>query len=282
MARTPPKLTGMYRFTSIARPVDPAHLTNRALLMVLPVLALLSAGLAWLGYVDSGPLAASLSGVLVAFAAWALTRELAPDYDGAAFVALAFAWSASIAFDMRQVVLVFVALVLVRIVNRSTGLQARPFDTLSVFGFCTWAAINLQQPMIMLVASLAFALDAVLDKPLRLHYLPAVASIAVFGWLLLGDVELIAGDLTIQDWSLLGAIALGVVLIVLTNPQPVSYCDVSPDRLDRSRVSAGLITGWLLAVQTVVTNGQAAWRETPIWVCVGVVLLAGVRRMAVR
>ncbi len=272
----------MYRFTSIARTVDPAYLTNRALLIVLPALALLSASLAWLGYVDSGPLAASLSGTLVAFAAWALTRELAPDQDGAAFVALAFAWSASVAFDMRQVVLVFVALVLVRIVNRSTGLQARPFDTLSVFGFCTWAAINTQQPMIMVVASMAFALDAVLDKPLRLHYLPALASIAVFGWLLLGDYELIAGDLTIQDWSILGAIALGVVLIVLTNPQPISYCDVSPDRLDRSRVNAGLITGWLLAVQTVVTNGQAAWRETPIWVCVGVVLLAGVRRMAAR
>jgi hypothetical protein len=36
----------MYRFTSIARPIDPAYLTNRALLMILPLLMLASGGLA--------------------------------------------------------------------------------------------------------------------------------------------------------------------------------------------------------------------------------------------
>ncbi len=268
-------LTGMYRFTSIARPVDPAYLTNRALLIVLPVIAMLSAGVALLVDTGSGPLAAALSAALVAFVAWALTRELAPDNNGVAFIALAFAWAGNIAFDMRQVLLAFVALLLVRIVNRSTGLPARPFDTLSVFGFCTWAAINTQQPLIVLVASLAFALDALLDKPLRMHYVASAACLGVFVWMLLGDYQLIAGDQALQDWSLLGAIALGVVLIVSTCPEPVSYCDVSPQRLDRVRVNAGLVVGALLASQALLTNGRAAWLETPVWVCLVAVLLSG-------
>ncbi len=282
MTDAPPNLTGMYRFTSIARPVDPAYLTNRALLIVLPLLAAASAGVAWLGDTGGGPMSAAFSGALVAFVAWALTRELAPDYNGVAFVALAFAWAGSIAFDMRQVLLAFVALLLVRIVNRSTGLPARPFDTISVFGFCTWAAVNTQQPLILLVASFAFALDARLERPLRLHYLAAAASLVAFVWLLLNGSNPLAGYLNVRDWLLVGVIAVGVALVVRSSLEPVSYCDTSPDRLDRARVNAGLVIGWLLAVQTLITNGPSAWLETPLWVCVIAALLTQLPKKAAR
>ncbi len=278
MAIAREKLTGLYRFTSIARPVDPAYLTNRALLIVLPLLAALSAGVAYFNDTGDGLLSAALSGTLVAFVAWALTREMAPDYNFVAFVALAFAWIGNTVFDMNQVILAFVALLLVRMVNRSTGLPARPFDTLSVFGFCTWAAVNTQQPLLVLIASLAFALDAYLEKPLRLHYLAAAACLPVFGWLLLGDSKLLASDLIGRDWLLLGVTSLGIALLVRTSPEPVSYCDTSPDRLDRVRVNAGLVIGWLLAAQALITDGRAAWIATPIWVCVIAVLLFGAIR----
>ena len=272
----------MYRFTSIARPIDPAFLTNRALLIVLPLLALSGAGLASVHDVGSSPLSAALGGALSAFAAWALTRELAPDYNSAAFVALALAWIGNVIFDVRLVLLIFVAMLLVRIVNRSTGLPSRPLDTLGVFGFCTWAAISTQQPLILLIMSVAFALDAALKGPLRRHYVAAAACLPVFVWMLLGDTNLIAGDLTARDWSLIGLFAAGVVLIVNRNPKPISYCDTSPDRLDRVRVNAGLIVGGLLAVQALLTNGRSAWLETPIWACLAVVLLSFAARKAKR
>jgi hypothetical protein len=268
----------MYRVTSLARPIDPAYLTNRALLIVLPILALTSAGLAAVHDMGSSPLSAALSGALVAFAAWALTRELAPDYNGAAFVALAFAWALNVAFEVRLVLLLFVALVLVRVVNRSTGLPWRLFDTLGALGFCAWAAISTQQPLMLLAASLAFALDAVLDKPLRRHWLAAAISLAAFLWMLAGDVHVKADDLTLRDWSLLGAFVVGTVFVMKSSPNPVSYCDVSPDRLDRVRVNAGLAVGGLLAVQALLTNGPSAWLETPIWACMIAVLLSSLLR----
>ena len=282
MAKARTNLTGIYRFTSIARPIDPAYLTNRALLIVLPIAGLLSAVLAHFHDMSGGPLSAALSGALAAFAAWALTRELAPDYNSAAFVALAFAWFTNVAFGARLVLLLFVALLLVRMVNRSTGMSWRPLDTLGVFGFCAWAAISTQQPLILLVASLAFALDAALKDPLRQHYLAAAACLPVFIWMLLGEKDLIAADLTVRDWSLIGAYALGIVLFVKTNSEPYSYCDIAPERLDRMRVNAGLIVGWLLAVQAVLTNGRSAWLETPIWACMTAVLLSFVARKVTR
>lgn len=282
MTEPTPKLSGMYRFTSIARPIDPAYITNRALLIVLPLLMLLNAGLASIHDIGTSPLSAAFSGALVAFAAWALTRELAPDYNGAAFIALALAWIANIALGTTSVLLIFVALLLVRLVNRSTGPRWRALDTLGVLGFSIWAAVNTQQPLILVIAAGAFILDATLSDPLRRHYFAAAVCIAAFIWILLSDVRLLASDLTAGDWVLVGVFAGGVILTAAASPKPVSYCDTSPDRLDRVRVNAGLITGWLFAVQALVTNGRSAWLETPIWVCLFAVLFAFAARMAKR
>lgn len=273
-------LTGMYRYTSIARPIDPVYLTNRALLIVLPLVGLLSAGLAYLEDAGSGPLSAAFNGVLVAFAAWALTRELAPDFHGAAFVALGLAWLSYVAFGTDRVLLVFVAVVLIRAVNRSTGLPWRILDTLGVLGFTAWAAINTQQPLILLLASLAFVFDATLGEPLRRHYLAAAASLAVFAWMLMTVPVSLADDLTARDWLLVGIFALGVVFVIKTNPDPVSYCDISPDRLNRVRINAGLAVGFLMAAQALLTDGRVAWLETPVWACLIAVFLSSVAHRA--
>ena len=275
-------LSGMYRFTSIARPIDPAYLTNRGLLMVLPLLMLASGALASLYDMGSGPAAAAFSGALAAFAAWALTRELAPDYSGAAFVALALAWIANVALAATSVMLLFVALLLVRLVNRSTGPRWRLLDTLAVLGFCIWAAVSTRQPLLLVVTAGAFVLDATLREPLRRHYFAAAACVPVFIWMLPGNAGLIADGLTAWDWGLIGVFAGGILLIAAMSPEPVSYCDTSPDRLDRVRVNAGLIIGWLVAVQALLTNGPSAWLETPIWACIIAVLVSVADRIANR
>ena len=100
--------------------------------------------------------------------------------------------------------------------------------------------------------------------------------------MLLDGARWIAGDLTARDWLLIAASALGIGLVVKTSPEPVSYCDTSPDRLDRVRVNAGLVLGWLLAVQALLTQGHSAWLETPIWACMTAVLLSFAVRQAKR
>jgi hypothetical protein len=170
----------------------------------------------------------------------------------------------------------------VRVVNRSTGLPLRPLDTLGVLGFCAWAAIDMEQPLILVVATLAFLLDATLEKPLRRHFLAAAACLPIFVWMLSGESGLTGGELSVRDWSLVATSALGVALFVATNPEPVSYCDISPDRLDPMRVNAGVIVGWLLSVQALLSNGRSAWLETPIWACMIALLVSLVVRQASR
>lgn len=268
MAETAPAPSGVYRFTSIARPVDPRYPTNRALMVVLPLMAVASIGLASPLGLDGSLLRVALVSMLVGFAAWALTRELAPDDDAAAFVAVALAWPAYLFFGSGSVLLAFVALFLVRIVNRSTGLPARPPDTIAVLGLSVWAAVTLEQHLILLLAAAAFSLNATLEKPQRYHLLAAFVCLAIFGWLNVAGHPFTPARLTMLDWSVLAALAAANLWVIRRIGEPVSVSDVYAERLDRSRVKAGLLLGYLLAFQALLTDGRDAWLATPLWACV--------------
>lgn len=277
-----PQLTGVYRFSSVARPVDPAFPTNRALLILLPLLAVASALLAASGVIAASWSAAAISAALTGFIAWALARELAPDDNAAAFVALALAWAASIYSGNSSILLPAVALFLVRIVNRSTGLPARPFDTLAILGLCIWTSIDQEQSLILLFAAIAFSLDAALTDPLRRHFLAAGVCAAVFAGLLVNGAALPVSDLATRDWILVLLAAGAIALVIIGNREPVSPCDVSSRRLDGIRVNAGLTLGLLIAVGMLVSNGPAAWFDSALWSCVVAVPISRAARSLVR
>ena len=263
MSRDP--LPGIYRFTSIARPVDPAYPTNRALLFILPAIALVNAAVAWLTDIGGSPAGSALSGLLVGFASWALTRELAPDDDAAAFLALSIAWPTALLLGADAVLLVFVALFLVRIVNRSTGLAARPFDTLSVLGLSIWASYSLEQPWLLPVAALAFALDAGFKDGRRVHYLAAVMCLVAIAWP--GFEQLTPRFAPGNDWLWFAAIVAACGLVMIGTRAPVAICDVGPERLQAARVNAGLAIGLLVGAQQLASVGAAAWVSTPLFAC---------------
>jgi hypothetical protein len=282
MVNPEPPLTGVYRFSSIARPVDPAFPTNRALLILLPLLAVANALLAMAGIISATWPAAAISAALTGFIAWALARELAPDDDVAAFVALVLAWAASIYSGHSSVLLPAVALLLVRIVNRTTGLPARPLDTLAILGLCIWVSIDQEQSLILLVAAIAFSLDAALIDPLRRHFLAAGVCAAVFVGLLVNGTTPTVSDLATRDWLLVLLAAAAIALIIGGNREPVSPCDVSPRRLDGVRVNAGLVLGLLIAVAVLIANGPSAWFDTALWSCIVAVAVSRAARSVLR
>lgn len=262
---------GVYRLTSIARPVDPRYPTNRALLVVLPLIGVASVGLTGLLGLDGGALRAALISMLVAFVAWAVTRELAPDDNAAAFLALALAWLAFLFVGTESLLLAFVAIVLVRIVNRSTGLPARPLDTVTVAGLSAWAAVSLEQHLVLLLAAAAFTLNATLASPQRHHFLVALACLAGYGWLCVSGPPFTPAPLALPDWSAAAALAAATLWVVSRIGEPASVSDVHAQRLDGARVRAGLILGYLLAFQALITGGRNDWFETPLWACLAAV-----------
>ena len=135
-------------------------------------------------YRDGDPVAALFAGLmfaLVAFGGWALTRELAPDDNPAAFIAMALAVGALFA-GADSVLLIFIAMFLARVVNRTTGLGPRVIDSVMVAGLACWASFGLGQPLIGLVAAFAFAADGTLADGRRWQFLPSAVCLVASTW----------------------------------------------------------------------------------------------------
>lgn len=277
------KPAGVYRFTSIGRPLDPRYPTNRAVLVLLPALAMAGASIVLLaGEGWMAALAAGLMFMLVAFGTWALTRELAPDDNPAAFIAIALG-IAQVFAGTDSVLLVFVALFLVRIVNRTTGLAPRPLDSLAVLGFAAWAMDSLGQPLLGLVAALAFALDALLPAGRRWQLVPALLACALAVRGIATDGITLAPRLLTSGSSLIVAVVLlAYSLATWRSRRVVSVADIGGERLQASRVQAGMVIGALVVVQAYLVSGPVMLESSPTWASLVAVPLGAMLRMLYR
>ena len=266
----------IYRYTAVARPVDPRFPTNKAVLLVAPIVALLAALLTMLGFGGADtPGAAALGAVLAAFGAWAVTRELSPDDDPAAFVAMALAVVAAVWFGPYSALPLFVALFLTRIVNRTTGTHARWTDSVLVTVFVMWASAKLSDPLLGLAACIAFFLDASLERPARFQLLFGMVCLAGSMLLVVRDGVGMPALAELEGpvfW--LGTAVLCAYLFVLFSTSKLeSVGDVSGQPLNTPRVRGGMFVAGLLAAQAPVLGGEAGINPL-LWACLAGVVLA--------
>jgi len=229
-------------------------------LILLPVLAV--TGLLW-GLLVAGDTTAGAGGSsllaafgqalvfsLAAFGCWALGRELLPDDQAAAFVAMAFGVLTCLATTPGLMIL-FVCLGLVRMVNRSTGLAARTTDSMVLTVIVIWAIYATESPWLGGVAALAFVLDGVLKKPTRSQWL---FGLICFGALVVylvdhdGPVSPFVAPDSLAEWLTIMALVLFSLNLILLR-KVHSRGDVDDVRLDIDRVKGGMAIAILCALQ---------------------------------
>jgi hypothetical protein len=240
----------IYRYTSIGRPLDPDWPTNRAVLALLPVA--LVAGFAWTLWTraDADLVAAALSGLgfaAAAFATWALGRELLPDDQAAAFFAMALGLLACLFVPAPGLLIVFATMSLARIVNRSTGLAARVGDSVMVTGLTVWTMYTTTSPWLGALGALAFLLDATLSRPLRRQLLFALLCLAAtIGYVVsrgAASLAISAPD-TPVGWLAVPALVV-FSLHAMSIREVSSNGDVGAQPLAPPRVMAGMAIGAL-------------------------------------
>ena len=246
----------IYKYTSIGRPLVPAHWTNKAVLILMPLAALLGAVMAWLGNSQGMQiLQGAISYLLIAFGSWALARELFPDDNPAAFVSMALAILAALSFDSPGILIVFATLGLVRIVNRSTGMAARKTDSIIVTLLVFWVIYATRSPFYGAVAALAFVFDGSLKNPLRHQW---VFALICFGGMIVYMVDHDVGlayfsapDSLIEWLSLIALLILALDLFLLKKIRSVA--DLNGQPLDLTRVKGGMAVGLVAAFQGLGT-----------------------------
>lgn len=245
----------IFKYTSIGRPLDPSHSSNKAVLVLMPLGALLGAATAWLGG-SPGMQILQMAGyfLLVVFGSWALARELFPDDSPAAFISMALAVLAALAFDSAGLLILFATLGLVRIVNRTTGVAAKKSDSIIVMLLAFWVIYATQSPFFGAVAALAFVLDGSLRHPLRHQWLFALIC---FGGMIVYMVDhdvglayFVAPDSLLEWLSLAVLLILALDMILL---KEIRTCaDANGHPLDLARVKGGMAVGLFAALQGLV------------------------------
>ena len=239
--------------TTLGRtPIDPSYPTNRAiaaLALVPTVTGAISRLLSCAALLES--VLWGIGAGFVPFLTWALGRELDPDHDLSAFVGAGLVLIAFLPPDMPSLVLILWLLLVLRIVNRSVGLAAKPLDSLGVLGLGAWLAWQ-GYWLVGLMTAVAFLLDGLLSQPLRYHLF--VSGLA---FVITVAIAIFHGEMTMESGPTMPVVIASVVMVglftivIATTRKVEAVGDATGKVLNPRRVQAAqvlaLLTGLLFA-----------------------------------
>ena len=269
----------IYRYTSLARPPNPAGRAGKVVLYLLPAAALLGAVMGWLRTASLGGVAQYAAVfTLVLYGAWALARELDPDDSPVSFISMALGLLAALLVQDPGVFVVYVTIALVRLVNRSSGLEPRHSDSFLLMLASIGVIYHSASPLFGLVAGLAFALDGSLKNARPSQWVYGLVCMgATVVYMVDHDIGLAA--LQVPD-SLFQWISLLFILIfaldTLLMKRVRTRGDVNGLRLDIARVRSGMAVGALVALQGVTRPGEVVVIVATIaGLCIGIAFRKG-------
>jgi hypothetical protein len=235
--------------TALGRPFDPRYPTNLA----VAILALAIAIAGTIGHLISGVtlLESTRWGIEAGFVlsfTWALGRELDPDHDLSAFVGAGLVSIALVLLDMPALLVVFWLLLLLRLVNRTSGLQPKPLDSLAVLGLGAWLTWQ-GYWMVGLMTAAALLFDGLLSPPLRIHLF--VSGLAFIATVILSIFQ---GDIAMESGPTMPVVVSSPVMaglfvvVIATSRQIGAVGDATGTPLSPRRVQAAQVLALLTAL----------------------------------
>jgi hypothetical protein len=238
----------VYRWSGLARTIDPAVPSNRALIWI-------AAGSAGMGLLLRAPRSGLPDGLVsgatlpvLVVVVWALTRELVPDRPGSAFAAVALALASWIGFGDQSILLPGALLAVTRLANRSTGRVAARSDSVGVFLLFSWVAWTASWS-VGLIGGGALLIDGSLPPPGSQEGRPGhrwvgLAVIAVAGASALARMPQPGSELLVT-WPALVLVTLAGLIAAATQKVSRSVGDVDGVPLSAVRVRAASVLGVL-------------------------------------
>lgn len=254
------------RLSSITRSIDLNYPTNRIIVEITLLFLLGTAGFQLiLGKAISSALYSGLIAGASVFLAWAFARELDPDNELSAFFAAFLGCAGFLFFPSPFLLALFLEILLIRIVNRSTGLPSKTSDSIAVLLLSGW--ISSQGNWIFgLFTALAFFLDSFLPEPNRQNRIFGVIAFIVS---LLAFIRTPGKESILLDAEVGLFILVAVLLFiphVLSSRKIKSRGDLTGIPLDSLRMQAAQLTAMLSAGLSAVLGGvTGAESLMPLW-----------------
>jgi hypothetical protein len=254
------------RLSSLTRAIDLDYPTNRAI-VIISLLFLLGTACYQL-FLGNNIISALHSGFdagASAFFAWAFARELDPDNELSAFLAAFLGCAGFLLFPSAFLLALVLELLLIRIINRSTGLSSQNFDSFAVLLLSGW--ISFQGNWVFsLFTALAFFLDSILPEPNRSNRIFGLIALIVS---LLAFIKTAEKASILPDadlWLFLLAAALLFIPRILNSRKIKSKGDLTGIPLDPLRAQAAQLTALLSACLSAALSGWAGAESLmPLW-----------------
>jgi hypothetical protein len=203
---------------------------------------------------------------LAVFFAWALGRELDPDHDLSAFVGIGLALIALLPAYTPPLLVVLWLMLVLRMVNRTVGLPAKPVDSLAVLGFGTWLTWQ-GYWMVGLLTAAAFLLDGLLSPPLRTQLL--VAGLTFVATVVLSVFH---GDVAMADGPTVPVVVASVAMaglflfVIATSRQVRAVGDATGKKLQPRRVQSAQVLALATALLFAWWDGASGVVSLlPLW-----------------
>jgi len=227
-----------YEITTLGRKLDPEYPNNR-LIIQLATLVTISA-LVFDLIINTEISASFVYGIkagITTFLLWAISREIDPDHESAAFIPVIFTLPHVIIYGLHPIFPLTWFLLLLRLVNRSTGAKAGIIDSLAILSIGAFLTYQLSW-VFGTISALGFFLDGKLSSPYRIHLIPVVLLLLCSGLALMHE----STDV-VMDISLLKIVAFTVMILLalplFTNRDTIiSIGDRTGERLDEQRIKA--------------------------------------------
>jgi hypothetical protein len=274
------------QISGLARPVDTHYPTNRWIAGI--AVAVLAAAWLWRGLATDAWLAAGGWAALAAlalFLAWALARELDPDRElaafGAAGVMLPVLAAAGLDWTpLPDLAALFLLLLALRTLNRTTGLGALPADGLGVLGLGLWLALS-GQPLFLAAGVAALLLDGLLPPRSLRRVLGAAAAGAVAAGIVVAAAPALPAPAP-EPLPLLAALVLAALFTpsILGAGRLASVGDEPGEPLSPVRVRAAQVLALATALAASAWTGADGLAALlPLWAAMAAV---GVSRLVRR
>jgi len=253
--------------SSLARVVDPRYPTNFAILII--------AALAGGGYLIYNLYAStdllSAFGAAFAFAVgifltWALGREIDPEHELAAFAGLLLFIPGYLVFGAPDLIMLLTILLLLRMLNETTGLQPKLLDLLAIIALGSMLVVR-GAWVFGFFCSAGFLLEARLGESRNRYLLLSgfMAFLTLASLLILKPLSP-SNRITLVQIGFVISVALVFIPLVLHTRTIEVICDYQPERLKPVRVQAGQVFAISSAILVWIIAGYSGIIALlPLW-----------------
>jgi hypothetical protein len=248
-----------FRHSALARLIDVRYASNRFVVVAAVLGGIVAFGYRWITDGDDPFIWAFRVGAAT-FLAWAIARELDPDHPVSAAIA-AVAGGGAVAFGSPEIGAAAGFLIALRIVARTTGMSAHPWELALVVGFAGYLAASPAAWPGAIVLVVAMWIDGghehVPHPPARVAAIAGafiVPAVAVFTFP--------SGFAVGRDWGATAVFVIGVAAAWVGTRRlhrPTSTCDRYRQPLAHSRIAqARIVAGVAIGLAAILTPADPA------------------------